>query len=210
MGSALFHRSHMLLHNPQYLFLKITGIAVFIFCKRMREIVVFLFLAHAVVTGTIGFPSFARGINLFTFTAFFLLLDFVFRIRYPDRKRNIWGSLGWFLVIFYFFAGFHKLNSNFIDAAGGSCAGWFLAKVAPVFGLQNLSGFLFFKKIFCVGVPFFRTWNGFFISFFKNQGGGANLSPLPAPLSLFGGIRQIFFPLPRPDGSVSFGNSVYL
>ena len=98
--------------------------------------VVLLALLLAVCTEGIRFPI---DTGLFLFVCLFCLTDIIPRF-FCQREGRIFGALRGCPIVLYFFAGFHKLNTDFLFNPGVSCASWFVRHKILLGSLLDVPG----------------------------------------------------------------------
>ena len=110
-------------------YIAIFFILYFIFSKGSRPLTLLLFLSYVILQKARVFPGLANHSNLFLFLCIFLLCDLLLRIFQRERKVDFWKALPYLLIITYFYAGFHKINSGFLYDTEHSCSRWYIEKL---------------------------------------------------------------------------------
>lgn len=113
---------------------------------NFRQLTPFLLANLVVILVEIqGFPRLANHSNLVLFIASFLLLHYLWSVVRNNQLSDhlIINGVRGTAVVLYFYVGFHKINTGFLDVAT-SCATWFHERVErEVFnGLLEFPGWL--------------------------------------------------------------------
>ena len=108
------------------------GFLIGVLFSRTRNYTFTVFLFFSLIHILSDFPKSSNHFNVMLFVNILLILSF--SIRYKLRVKeytlnsNDFLTLRWFLILVYFFTGFHKLNDDFLFS-DWSCANWYHDKL---------------------------------------------------------------------------------
>ena len=108
------------------------GFLIGVLFSQTRNYTFTVFLFFSLIHILSDFPKSSNHFNVMLFVNILLILSF--SIRYKLRVKeytlnsNDFLTLRWFLILVYFFTGFHKLNHDFLFS-DWSCANWYHDKL---------------------------------------------------------------------------------